>query len=134
MNWRLFELKNVSSPFTVKGSDLDLELYLLPVIHKALIVLLSGLGIGKMKRAGVYRVELSTMVEIFLLEFNTNDVITLALRDKLQIMKSWTQEQASEYLQAKEAIASYKGAERKDKKAELARAFGLNDCVYTMTK
>lgn len=123
-------VRNVSSPFTVAGSDVDLEWWMPTWCWSMITALFAALHIGHAKRSKTYRVELSPLCEMFFIDADAPDEVTLALQHNLATMRGWDEAGKAAYLAAKERISDLQGPDRKHAKAELAVRFGLNPIVY----
>lgn len=124
------QLKNVSSPFRTQNSDYDLQAELPSFLFDVVTKFCQTVGIGAMKRDSVYRIELSSTIEVFILPSDHSDMVTFALENNLVTMKNWNTEIKLNYLEEKAKIANLQGKERKMAKAQLALRFGLNPVVY----
>ena len=122
-------LRNVSSPFVVAGSDIDLELVLSNSVWQLATTVLSTLGIGSFKRAKTYRIALGN-VELFVINANDIDAVTLALQSNLRTMRGWNDSTTASYMEWKQQLSALSGTDRKVAKAAVARMFGLNPIVY----
>jgi hypothetical protein len=126
----MFALKNVSSPFVVSGSDTDLELWLPAGMWAFVVAVLATLGIGHLKRSRTHRIELGPLVELFLIDADQPDEVTLALAANLATMRGWDSDTAALYLKCKAQLSYLEGDTRKAYKAAMARMFGLDARVY----
>lgn len=126
----MVQLKNVSSPFVVSGSDTDLELWMPARLWAFVVAVLATLNIGHLKRHRTYRIAFGTSVELFLIDASQPDEITLALAHNLAIMRSWNSDTAALYLKCKNQLSYLEGDARKAYKANMACMFGLNPSVY----
>lgn len=122
--------RNISSPFSVAGSDTDLQWELSPIAWHMVVTFLYIFGIGQYRRYMTYRIEFGPLVELFLVMGKLKDVVTAALDKNLLIMLSWGSAEKEAYLDAKNTISVLSGKARKHAKADLARQFGLNPIVY----
>jgi hypothetical protein len=123
----LLGVQNVSSPFAVKGSDVDLQWQ--NDLATSIVKLLGW----KEVRPGVYRAESIWLnTEIFVCRLDTIDAINEAVLSNLRTMRNWSAEIKAAYMAAKQAIEDLIGKARKLAKAKLAELFNLID-VWTLT-
>ena len=126
----MLRLKNVSSPFVMSGSDTDLELWMPARLWGFVVSVLATLGIGHLKRHRTYRIACGASVELFLIDADQPDEVTLALAANLATMRGWDSDTAALYLKCKAQLDYLQGSERKAYKANMACMFGLNASVY----
>lgn len=122
-------LRNVSSPFRTAGSDVDLELWLSATLFEIVVAVLDTLGIDGYKRSKTYRVAFGN-VELFVINANDIDDVTLALQSNLRTMRGWNDSTTASYMEWKQQLSALSGTDRKVAKAAVARMFGLNPIVY----
>ncbi len=115
----MFGIYNLSSPFRTKGSDYDVQV----VVGSRLHALLSRLG--TLKRDGLAVTFSLGKLDVWVLNQERPDPVSLALRENNRAMRSWDTSTAEAYRQWKQFV----GHDKRNK-ACLAHLFGLDPRVY----
>lgn len=122
-------VRNVSGP-KAPGSDIDLEAWIPGFAYKFLEKVFTRV-IKPVFTGSKIRVEISKDLEIFIINEDNPDPITLAVEENRKIFLSWPPEVFRSYEAAKlEKVATFSGKERKKAKAGLALEFGLNPAPW----
>lgn len=123
-------INNVSSPFVVAGSDKDIQIEL-SWAWRFSCSILEFFGIAKRIRPKTSRIEVSELIECFIVIADDKDSVTRSIENNLHVMQEWDNETCAIYAAWKLALSDLSGKDRKRAKSALARFMGLSDSMYT---